>query len=166
MFILEFSDFYSSKILTGTEEPVKDHHGCMFFDDWEQAEWNRFYRFLMEAAQEYLRNGLYPVEPKNLNKNLLLQQTHEDFYEWIQEQYFEPGKSYFRDDYFTPFKEEFFGESRELTTQKFNTWMKEFAVSKGWEYKSGRSNAKNYFMFKEIKGGGQSLKEFTDEIPF
>lgn len=166
MFILEFSDFYSSKILTGTEEPVKDHHGCMFFDDWEQAEWNRFYRFMMEAAQEYLKKGLYPLEPKNLNKNLLLQQTHEDFYEWIQEQYFEPGKSYFRDDYFIPFKEEFFGESRELTTQKFNTWMKEFAVSKGWEYKSGRSNTKNYFMFKEIKGGGQSLNEFTDEIPF
>ena len=44
--------------------------------------------------------------------------------------------------------------------------MKEFAVSKGWEYKSGRSNAKNYFMFKEINGGGQSLNEFTDEIPY
>jgi hypothetical protein len=166
MFILEFSDFYSSKILTGTEEPVKDHHGCMFFDDWDQAEWNRFYRFMMEAAQEYLKNGLYPLQPKNLNKNLLLQQTHEDFYEWIQEQYFEPGKSYFREEYFIPFKEEFFGDSRELTTQKFNTWMKEFAASKGWEYKPGRSNSKNYFMFKEIKGGGQSLNKFTDEIPF
>lgn len=166
MFILEFSDFYSSKILTGTEEPVKDHHGCMFFDDWDEAEWNRFYRFMMEAAQEYLKHGLYPLQPKNLNKNLLLQQTHEDFYEWIQEQYFEPGKSYFRDEYFIPFKEEFFGDSRELTTQKFNTWMKEFAASKGWEYKPGRSNSKNYFMFKEIKGGVQSLNEFTDEIPF
>jgi len=166
MFILEFSDFYSSKILTGTEEPVKDHHGCMFFDDWDEAEWNRFYRFMMEAAQEYLKNGLYPLQPKNLNKNLLLQQTHEDFYEWIQEQYFEPGKSYFRDEYFIPFKEEFFGDSRELTTQKFNSWMKEFAASKGWEYKPGRSNSKNYFMFKELKGGEQSLNEFTDEIPF
>jgi hypothetical protein len=166
MFILEFSDFYSSKILTGTEEPVKDHHGCMFFDDWDQAEWNRFYRFLMEAAQEYLKNGLYPLEPKNLNKNLLLQQTHEDFYEWIQEQYFEPGKSYFRDDYFIPFKEEFFGESRELTTQKFNTWMKEFAGSNGWEYKSGRSNTKNYFLFREIKGNSKSQNDSPDEIPY
>ena len=34
-FILEFSYFYSQKIITGSEEPVKDHHGCMFFDDWE-----------------------------------------------------------------------------------------------------------------------------------
>lgn len=166
MFILEFSDFYSSKILTGTEEPVKDHHGCMFFDDWDEAEWNRFYRFLMEAAQEYLKNGLYPLQPKNLNKNLLLQQTHEDFYEWIQEQYFEPGKSYFRDEYFIPFKEEFFGDSRELTTQKFNTWMKEFAASKGWEYKSGRSNTKNYFLFREIKGNSKSQNDSPDEIPY
>ncbi len=166
MFILEFSDFYSSKILTGTEEPVKDHHGCMFFDDWEQAEWNRFYRFLMEAAQEYLRNGLYPLQPNNLNKNLLLQQTHEDFYEWIQTQYFETDKTYQRDDYLPELRSEFFGESRELTTQKFNTWMKEYATSKGWEYRSTRSGGINFFLFKEIKGGEQSLNEFTDEIPF
>jgi hypothetical protein len=165
MFILEFSDFYSSKILTGTEEPVKEHHGCMFFDDWDEAEWNRFYRFLMEAAQEYLKNGLYPLEPKNLNKNLLLQQTHEDFYEWVQEQYFETDKTYRRDDYLSELKTDFFGESRELTTQKFNTWMKELATSKGWEYRPLRSGD-NFFLFKEIKKGGQTLNEFTNEIPF
>jgi hypothetical protein len=159
MFILEFSDFYSSKIRIGTEEPVRDHHGCMFFDDWDEPEWNRFFLFLMYCTREYLILGLIPVQIKGLNDNLLLQKTSEDFYEWVQEQSFMLGKAYLRDDYFIPFQQEYFGDSRDFSVKKFNKWMKDFAESKGWVYKSHRSNSINYFTIshasKSLNGGNK-----------
>jgi hypothetical protein len=166
-FILEFSDFYSSKIYSGTEEPVKDHHGLMFFDDWDIAEWNRFFLFLMHCTREYFNSGLIPVEIKGLNDNLLLQQTSEDFYEWVQEKHFELGTTYLRDDYFIPFQLEYYGESRDFSVKKFNKWMKEFAESKGLEYKSQRSNSVNYFIISDTSRRKKGTnKEQDDELTF
>jgi hypothetical protein len=165
MFILEFSDFYSSKIITGTEEPVKDHHGCMFFDDWDETEWNRFYKFLMECVQEYFKKGLIPLEAKNLNKNLLLQHTSEDFYDWVEQQDFEVNKRYSRDEYFASFKQDYFGESRDFTVQKFNRWMKEYAESKNWVYQLKRSNSLNYFTFEKVENG-KGLSIQIEDYPF
>jgi len=165
MFILEFSDFYSSKIITGTEEPVKDHHGCMFFDDWDETEWNRFYKFLMECVQEYFKKGLIPLEAKNLNKNLLLQHTSEVFYDWVEQQDFEVNKRYSRDEYFASFKQDYFGESRDFTVQKFNRWMKEYAESKNWVYQLKRSNSLNYFTFEKVENG-KGLSIPIEDCPF
>ena len=161
-YILEFSDFYSSKIITGVEEPVKDHHGCMFFQDWDQKEWNRFYNFMLYCSRFYLKNGLIAIKPKNHSDNLLLIQTHEDFYIWVNDQDFKVETTYLRDDYFTPFKQEYFGDSKELSVQKFNKWMKAFAESKAWVYHSSRSNSQSYFVFS----GTENSKQDDDECPF
>ena len=146
-FILEFSDFYSQKIITGSEEPVKDHHGCMFFDDWEGTEWNRFFLFMMECVKEYLMNGLFPIEPKSVNENLLLQLTSEEFYQWVHEQDFQTNTNYDRGEYFNDIKLEYYGESRDFTPQKFTKCLKSFADSKGWKY----DQKKGTFKFIEEK---------------
>jgi len=146
-FILEFSDFYSQKIITGSEEPVKDHHGCMFFDDWEGTEWNRFFLFMIECVKEYLMNGLFPIEPKSVNENLLLQLTSEEFYQWVHEQDFQINTNYDRGQYFNDIKLEYYGESRDFTPQKFTKCLKSFADSKGWKY----DQKKGTFKFIEEK---------------
>jgi hypothetical protein len=111
--------------------------------------------------------GLIPVEIKGLNDNLLLQQTSEDFYEWVQEKHFELGTTYLRDDYFIPFQLEYYGESRDFSVKKFNKWMKEFAESKGLEYKSQRSNSVNYFIFSDTSRRKKGTKkEQDDELTF
>ena len=146
-YTLEFTDFYSSKIITGTEEPVKDHHGCMFFDDWIEAEWNRFYLFMMDCAKEYLNTGLISIQPKSLNENLLLQQTSEEFYQWVKEQDFEPNTGYDRGKYYNDLQIEYYGESRDFTPQKFTNFLKTFADSKGWKF----DQKKSVFRFIESK---------------
>ena len=161
-YILEFSDFYSSKIITGVETPVKDHHGCMFFQEWDQKEWNRFYNFMISCSRSYFKTGLIAIEPKNLSENLLLIQTHEDFYSWVNDQDFKVETTYLRDDYFLPFKQEYFGDSNELSVRKFNKWMKAFSESKGWVYNSSRSNSINYFVFN----GSENSKQDDNECPF
>src|SRR5690625_6092249 len=86
--IIEYSDQYSRHIKNGTEEPIRDEHGCMFFtDDWDEAEWKKFDTFMIRCVQSYLLEGLQPYEFKNLKRNQLLQNTSEDFDEWADNQH-------------------------------------------------------------------------------
>lgn len=48
----ELSNHYKSKVLTPENE-----FGHILFTDWDSAEWNRFYNFMCECAQFYLRCG-------------------------------------------------------------------------------------------------------------
>lgn len=156
MYILEFSDFYSSKIITGIEEPVKDHHGCMFFDGWDTIEWNRFYLFMMNCSKEYHIKGLVVIKSKNLNANLLLQQTNEGFYYWVHEQDFASNTGYDRNHYYNDLKDiQYNGDSRDLTAQKFTTFMKRFADSKGWKF----DQKKSVFKFIQSNQGTQPKNE-------
>ena len=69
--ILELGDFYSSRIKEGSEQPIFEVHGCMFFDDdyWDQQEWGRFHSFMLSCLHLYLAEGLIQSEPINLNVN-------------------------------------------------------------------------------------------------
>ena len=119
----------------------------------------------MDCVQEYLKKGLIPLEAKNLNKNLLLQHTSEDFYDWVQQQDFEVNKRYTRDIYFNPFKQEYFGESRDFTVQKFTLWMKEYAESKDWIYRFKRSNSVYYCNVEKVQNGKGATIPIND-FPF
>src|SRR5690625_7176873 len=54
-FIIEFSDHYSRHIKNGTEEPIRDEHGCMLCtDDWDEAEWKKFDTCMIRCGKSYL----------------------------------------------------------------------------------------------------------------
>lgn len=42
----------------------KDEFKRNFFYDWDRAEWNRFYNFMLECSLTYMREGLLECEPK------------------------------------------------------------------------------------------------------
>lgn len=42
----------------------KDEFKQNFFYDWDRAEWNRFYNFMLECSLTYMREGLLECEPK------------------------------------------------------------------------------------------------------
>ena len=95
-FIIEFSNHYSKGIVTGVEEPIKEEHGCIFFDDdfWNAEEWNNFYSFLIDCSHFYHQNGLMCYEHRNLNKNILLQSTRVEFVDWLSIQELEINTRY------------------------------------------------------------------------
>lgn len=52
MFELEFSDHYN------VDHEPKDEFGHLFFEDWDDEEWNRFDNFMLECLMLYLDEGL------------------------------------------------------------------------------------------------------------
>jgi len=147
-FIVEFSDHYSSKIITGTEEPIKDEHGCIFFsDDWDEAEWSKFYSFMVDCCQLYLSEGLQPYEFENLTRNQLLQNTSDDFAEWALAKGFQTGRQYNNSDLFKEFRDTYYGPDSDLKQRGFTVWMKKLAGINGWEVEIKRSNNQSIIMF-------------------
>lgn len=89
LIILPVTSFYVPYTPQGG---VKHVHGHTFFDDWDRDEWDRFYGFAAQCAEEYLRNGLANVDMTEIRKNRFRElsyslirdgQTVDDLVEWI-----------------------------------------------------------------------------------
>lgn len=76
-FVVEFSDYYNAR-----HKPV-DEFGHLFFDEWDEKQWSRFYYFMAECCRYYLKNGLKPYKHVNLNKKKLIDSTAAEFEEFI-----------------------------------------------------------------------------------
>jgi hypothetical protein len=50
---------------------VKAVHGHVFFDDWNDTEWNRFYWFMAVCVRDYLRDGYVFADQSEIRKNRL-----------------------------------------------------------------------------------------------
>lgn len=94
-FIIELAPYYSSRIGTGIEEPIIQIHGTRFFsDEWDEAEWNRFYWYMIDCLHFYLSKGLVFNPAINVIENRSRQLIGEYFINWAKDQNFELGKDY------------------------------------------------------------------------
>ena len=148
-FILEFSDFYSS-MLSKTQTPVVDVHGCEFFREWDEKQFNSFDNYMLQSCRLYLEKGLPVNETKNVAYNRLLQSTNEDFVNWMDAKKFllDPEREYPFGQNFQEFKELTFGEQSTFSSNTFGKWMKIYAETYKCEYKTLRYNTIVYFKFK------------------
>lgn len=144
--ILEFGDYYSSK-LNGTNEPIlEEHKGIFFSSDWDHSEWNRFYLFMMRCAYLYMEKGLIlPIE-SNVKINKLRQATNPDFAEMVQtiEIGTEKTQKELMDQYVA-----LSGDS-DIKMQKFGKWLKLYAsiFNLGLRKRSGNGNIYATFVIK------------------
>ena len=65
-FEIEFSDYYNDEITPRIE------FGCMFFTDWDEAEWNLFFNYMIDNIQLYIKSGLIDYNKKNLKNRKLM----------------------------------------------------------------------------------------------
>lgn len=147
-FILEFSDFYSSMLAT-TQTPIVDVHGCEFFREWNDEQFQSFDNYMLESCRIYLEKGLPVNKTKNVAYNRLLQATNQKFIEWVDEKNFQTGEHYPFNQHFYEFKDLAFGEQSQFGTKTFGDWLKLVADSLGLEYKSFRYNVLTYFKFQQ-----------------
>ncbi|GAB3923416.1 primase-helicase family protein [Larkinella terrae] len=151
-FIIEFSNYYKSKIKRGNEKPIQTEHGCIFFsDDWDVDEWKRFDRYMIGCVLDYLRLGLQPYGLHSADQNRLRQTAGEEFFEWITT-YKGTGllanEVYNRDDVFRDYKA-FAGITDNTTpTRGFTNNINQYAKSKGWKYTRGTDTRTVTFMLK------------------
>lgn len=130
-FIIELSDYYSSKIGTGVEEPIVAEHGCRFFtDEWDQAEWNRFYWYMIDCIQLYLDKGLIPVPGINVVENRLRQVIGEDLFNWIKSRGFKEDTSYETKAEYEEFKSLYEAGNDKYTQRNFSNKLRKYFTLK------------------------------------
>ena len=148
-FILEFGDYYSQHIITGAEEPIKEIHGGLFFDkeDWDEAEWNKFFNFMITCSNFYHANGLRPYTRNGQERGRLIQSTSREFVSWVNQRNLQAGEEY---DNNTLYEEycEFADENRALFPQRrFTSWIGIYAGLRDWDVVSRASNGRRYSRF-------------------
>lgn len=148
-YVVEFSNHYSKKVITGNEEPiVEEHNGLFFSDTWTSEEWSLFYNYTLVAVSFYLKNGLVDQPLINTSKNRLLQTTELEFVAWIEDQSFITEKLYPTKTMFSDYVSTYYGEASKFPQKRFSKWIKQYASSVNWKYDSTRSNGIDYFSFK------------------
>ncbi len=77
--IIEFSTYFNA-----THTPAIEF-GRMFFHDWDTAEWQKYYCFMLHCIKMYLESGLiaFPLENYALNK--LIDTAGEEFIDYMDE---------------------------------------------------------------------------------
>ena len=126
-FIIELSNYYSSKISIGIEEPIVSEHGGRFFtDDWDNAEWNRFYWYMIDCAKLYLSNGLIPSPSINIIENRLRQIIGEELYKWIKFKEYTVGENYNTQTEFKEYKTLYEDGNDRFTQRGFSDKLKSF----------------------------------------
>lgn len=137
IFVLEFANYYSRKIINGSEKPIADEHGH-FFDryEWSEDNWNSFTKYMIGCTQFYLQNGLQPYELINVGRNSLIQQTSGEFLEWVEEQNFKVNTYYRTKQLFEEYRNRYFGEdNKDFNQRSFTNMIKKYAPTVKWEVK-------------------------------
>ena len=77
---VEFSDYFNDGWTP------QDEFGCIFFDDWDDYDWNLFYNYMIGNIKLYLEKGLISYESKNLkNRKLSLKIDDDDLLDFCNE---------------------------------------------------------------------------------
>lgn len=140
--IIEFSDYFND-----THTPV-DVFGHRFFGLWwNEAEWNRFYNFMLHCIKMFLQNGLIAFPLENYGINKLIDVAGEEFVEWMDERVgndklFLLEQEYDKKEIFSAFKSDFPNVRRYQmdSSNRFTTWVKEWAKERGYEILEAKSD--------------------------
>lgn len=114
---------------TAQFSPASDF-GHQLLLEWDQAEWNRFFIYIIECIQIYLKHGLIQVNLKNADQRRILQHTCRDFYEWAED--------YFKDN--NSIKQEIF--KRPYTKEELITSFCTYSIEYKRKFEQGKFNNK------------------------
>lgn len=164
-FLIGFSDWYNQH-----HKPVDDFK-VMFFDEWDEPQWNRFYNFAALALHLYFKHGLVAAPTEKLINRKLRQEIGESFLDWAEE-YFsreanvncriykqfmydgnasDPECKIHGDGFTTKFPQ----QKKWCTIATFKSKMKAYCRFKGWEFNpSAKPKAGS-----DIKTGGKEYIE-------
>jgi hypothetical protein len=142
LIVLPVQPFYSSYAIQGG---VKHVHGHTFFDDWNAAEWNRFYWFMLSCAQKFLKDGLILTDYETTGRNRLKTicavklgdaDQADGLVEWLYNQPSEAFEKFSLDDLKAKWiGSEFDPEYYSIDNQLFASCLKAFFDLKGWSVK-------------------------------
>lgn len=147
--IIEFSDFFND------EHTPKDEFKRRFFHDWDTAEWNRFYNFMLHCVLLYKKHGLVAFPSQNVKLNRLLSEAGEETIDWLDELFIgEPGRAAIRPlenndraEMFQNFRDQVRRWSKLENSNKFTNWVKLWADMRGFYFSVKKSGSKYSWTF-------------------
>ncbi len=156
-----FSDYYNDHL-----KPV-DEFGALFFDEWDQTQWNYFYNLVATSLQLYFKYGLVEAPSRNIEKRRLRQMMGEEFLTWAEE-YYAPELSdetamattnldvrIPRKDLFENFKGRLRGKILDYySATRFGKCVKFFCKYKGYHFNPHRPNEKDQNIQDYLRSGG------------
>jgi hypothetical protein len=143
LFEIEFSDYYNAR-----HQPKDDFHH-IFFDDWNDEEWNRFDNFIVECIELYLEYGLVEYKRKNILQKKLLNSTSPEFVDFmsmdVANRNYEKDKENFYNDFkrLLGHENDLFGKCP-VKKNTFTRWLKIYTEYSGLKYEERKSDGKVY----------------------
>lgn len=147
---MEFSTWYNP------DHTLVDDFHHMFFDDWDEEQWNLFDNLMAECVMYYFRSfenswaregaGAVPPPMKNIELRTLRQEMSEVLYQWAEE-YFDPSGTHLnerirRADLVTSFFEYAGGPAGHgVTRTNFKGKIQAYCKFKGYDFNIDRPNA-------------------------
>ena len=132
----------------------------MFFDDWDEEQWNLFDNLMAECVMYYFRSfencwaregaGAVPPPMKNIELRTLRQEMSEVLYQWAEE-YFDPSGSHLNDrikraDLVASFFEYAGGPAGHgVTRTNFKGKIQAYCKFKGYDFNIDRPNAEKLY---------------------
>ena len=180
--ILAFSDFYND------DHKPTDDFPLLFFDEWDNLQWNLFYNLVAKSLQLYFQYGLVAAPVDDIRKRQLRQNMGEDFLTWAEE-FFAPGfdpndpstnlnKDLARhDDLWIPFIQKNPRSMKYMTPTGFGKCVRWFCEYKGYHFNPNKLNKQNQniddflkysrgnevFIGESNKSGGVEYFHITDK---
>jgi hypothetical protein len=147
--IIEFTDFFSD-----THSPKDEFKHRLFFD-WDEAEWNRFYNFMIECVRLYKKFGLVEFPAENVKVNKLALEAGEEFIEWMDELFIgdknqQPVRTLERnpkDELFEQLITQVRRHQKLQNSNKFTGWVKQWGDIRGFRVQVDKSGRNYYWTF-------------------
>jgi len=141
--VIEFSDFYVK------EGKPQDVHGCIFFLDWQESEWNKFYTFAFKCVQEFLKQGLVVQKTRNYELKKLLSTMPEELVTWFDKS-IESDIEYVKSEQYEKMKADI-TTLKDMRSNTFTASLKRWCKARGYK-------------FNPHKGGGRDFRHDNDYV--
>ena len=111
--------------------PVDDF-GTVFFDEWDEQQWNAFDELMMGCCRTYLMTGIIKRDSGNLKEKYLLQSTSRDFVAFMDallKKYpsdHRHGRESLYEDYIT----ESGDDRKKVTKNRFKKWLEKYCENR------------------------------------
>lgn len=146
VFEVEMSAYFNDK------HTPEDEFKHLLFTDWSSEEWQRFDNFMIRCIQYYLKYGLVSYSTVNLNLKKLINDTNQDFIDFMDSQQWDKEKRFYK----TELKDLFLKEYEDyrykswFTTTKFNKWVKKYCDCKEVILNEGKTNGMRFITIEKL----------------